>query len=136
MPNLNVCGRLAVTPAPTGGVPPLPALAARATVVPTPEAIEHSDEHRIERLIDRVPNALRPAARWLRRPSSRWLRIPAGVLLVGGGVLSILPLLGIWMLPLGLMLLAEDLPPLRRARGRVLGWISRHRPHWLAEARS
>jgi hypothetical protein len=74
--------------------------------------------------------------RWLRRPSSRWVRIPAGVLLIGGGVLSILPFLGIWMLPLGLMLLAEDLPPLRRVRGRVLDWIACHRPHWFTEARS
>jgi hypothetical protein len=55
------------------------------------------------------------------------VRIPAGALLIVGGVLSILPFLGIWMLPLGLMLLAEDMPPLRRSRGRVLDWIARHR---------
>jgi hypothetical protein len=36
------------------------------------------------------------------------------------------------MLPLGLMLLADDIPPLRRARGRALGWVARRRPHWLA----
>jgi hypothetical protein len=100
------------------------------------EAVAQSHEHRIERLIGRLPNALQPAIRWLRRPSSRWVRIPAGVLLIGGGILSILPLLGIWMLPLGLMLLAEDLPPLRRVRDRVLDWIARHRPHWFAEASS
>jgi hypothetical protein len=74
--------------------------------------------------------------RWLRRPSSRWVRIPAGALLLCGSVLSILPFFGIWMLPLGLMLLAEDVPPLRRLRGRVLDWIAHRRPHWLAEARS
>jgi predicted DCC family thiol-disulfide oxidoreductase YuxK len=58
------------------------------------------------------------------------------VLLMGGGILSILPFLGIWMLPLGLLLLAEDLPPVRRVRDRVLDWIAHHRPHWFAEARS
>jgi predicted DCC family thiol-disulfide oxidoreductase YuxK len=58
------------------------------------------------------------------------------VLLIGGGILSVLPLLGIWMLPLGLMLLAEDLPPLRRVRDRVLDSVARHRPRWFAEARS
>jgi hypothetical protein len=36
------------------------------------------------------------------------------------------------MLPLGLMLLADDIPPLRRARGRLLHWLERRRPHWFA----
>lgn len=54
------------------------------------------------------------------------------MLLVGGGFLSILPLFGLWMLPLGLFLLAEDMPPLRRARNRILDRIERHRPHWFA----
>jgi hypothetical protein len=35
------------------------------------------------------------------------------------------------MLPLGLLLLAEDLPVLRSWRFRILGWIERHRPEWL-----
>jgi hypothetical protein len=35
------------------------------------------------------------------------------------------------MLPLGLMLLAEDVPPLRRARDQVLAWIERRRPKWF-----
>jgi hypothetical protein len=88
-------------------------------------------ERRLERLIDRLPQGLRPAVRYLRRPSSRWLRIPAGILLIGGGLLSILPLFGLWMLPLGLVLLAEDVPPLRGVRDRTLDWIERRRPHWL-----
>ena len=91
-------------------------------------------EHRLERLIDRLPGRAQAATRWLRQPSSRWARIPAGMLLVGGGVLSILPLLGLWMLPLGLMLLAEDLPGLRRMRGHLLDWMADRRPHWFTEA--
>jgi hypothetical protein len=51
---------------------------------------------------------------WIRRPSARLVRIPFGVVMVFGGVLSFLPILGIWMLPLGLMLLAIDFPPLQR----------------------
>ena len=47
------------------------------------------------------------------------------MLLILGGVLSILPILGLWMLPLGLILLAEDIAPLRRARDRLLDWIER-----------
>jgi hypothetical protein len=89
-------------------------------------------ERRLERLIDRLPNWAQPTTRWLRRPSARWVRVPAGVLLVCGGLMGMLPLLGIWMLPLGLILLAEDIAPLRRARDRILEWIERRRPHWFA----
>jgi hypothetical protein len=88
-------------------------------------------ERRLEQLIDRLPRRLQSVVRWLRRPSSRCVRIPAGVLLIGGSFLSILPVFGLWMLPLGLVLLAEDVPPLRWARDRVLDWIARRRPHWL-----
>jgi hypothetical protein len=34
------------------------------------------------------------------------------------------------------MLLAEDIPPLRRVRNRFLDWIERHRPHWFAGSRT
>jgi hypothetical protein len=54
--------------------------------------------------------------RWLRHPASRLVRIPVE-LLVLGGVFSILPGLGIWMLPLGLLLMASDVPFLRRPVG-------------------
>jgi hypothetical protein len=88
-------------------------------------------EQRLERLINRLPLRLQRMVRWLRRPSSRWVRVPAGVLLICGGLLSILPLLGIWMLPLGMILLAEDIAPLRRARDRLLDWIERRYPQWM-----
>ena len=97
---------------------------------PNERAREH--EHRVERLIDRLPERLRTTVRWLRRPSSRWVRAPAGLLLVGASLLSILPFFGLWMLPFGLMLLAEDVPPLRRARERLLAWIERRRPNWFS----
>lgn len=50
----------------------------------------------------------------LRQPWAMLIRIPLGILLVAGGVLSFLPILGVWMLPLGLLLLAIDLPFLQR----------------------
>jgi len=76
------------------------------------------DDHRVEKLIDRLPTSFAATVRFLRQPSGRWLRIPAGLLLILGGLLSFLPILGIWMLPLGLLLLAEDLPVLRSWRFR------------------
>ena len=97
-------------------------------------ASPHSrDHHLVEGLIERLPGRIRTPMRWLRRPSSRWARLPTGVLLIGGGFLSVLPLFGLWMLPLGLMLLAEDVPPLRRARRRILERIAQQRPHWFAD---
>jgi hypothetical protein len=88
-------------------------------------------ERRVEQLIDRLPAKLGSVVRWLRRPSARLVRIPAGVLLICGGFLSILPVFGLWMFPLGLILLAEDIPAVRRWRDRLLDWIERRKPHWL-----
>ena len=89
------------------------------------------DDWRLELLIDRLPSRLGAAVRFLRKPSGRWLRIPVGLLLIIGGILSFLPILGVWMLPLGLVLLAEDSPALRTWRSRILDWIERRHPQWL-----
>lgn len=56
----------------------------------------------------------------LRQPWAMLIRIPLGIILVVGGVLSFLPILGIWMLPLGLLLLAIDLPFLQRPMNEVV----------------
>ena len=73
-------------------------------------------EGRINRQFDRIQKKVPFAARlleWLRRPASQAIRIPIGVLLLVGGVFSFLPILGLWMLPLGLLLLALDIAFLR-----------------------
>jgi hypothetical protein len=95
------------------------------------ETVSSNHERRIERLLNRLPGRLQTAIHWLRRPGLRWVRIVAGVLFIAGSFLSILPIFGIWMLPLGLILLAEDIAAVRRARDGLLGWIERHRPHWF-----
>lgn len=86
---------------------------------------------RLDALVHRLPPRLAAIVDYLLQPSSRWVRIPSGALLVVGGVLSFLPVLGIWMLPLGLALLAEDVPALRTSRSKVFDWIERRKPHWL-----
>ena len=80
---------------------------------------------RVDRLIARLPPRLNVAVRWLRRPASAWTRRAAAMLLICGGLLGFLPILGLWMLPLGLLLLAEDVPPLKSARTRNLDWFER-----------
>jgi len=58
---------------------------------------------------------------WLRKPSSRLVRFPLAILLVIGGIFSFLPILGLWMLPLGLILIAQDIPPLQKPVAQLLG---------------
>ena len=91
-------------------------------------------ERRLRRLLRRLPGRMQAITRWLRKPASRWARIPAGVLLMIGGCLAMLPVFGLWMFPLGLMLLADDIPPLRRSRDRALDWLEQRRPTWFAAA--
>lgn len=55
------------------------------------------------------------------------LRLPLGVLLVAGGFLAVLPVFGLWMIPIGLLLLAIDLPAVRPA---VSAGIIRLRRSW------
>ena len=50
----------------------------------------------------------------LSRPGWSLVRVPVGVLFVLGGLLAILPVFGLWMIPVGLLLLAVDVPWLRR----------------------
>jgi hypothetical protein len=70
---------------------------------------------------------------WLRKPSSRLARIPLAILLMAGGIFSFLPVLGLWMLPLGLVLFAQDIPMLQKPTARTLGWIERK---WIERQRA
>lgn len=51
-------------------------------------------------------------------PATRIGRIVVGILFVIGGVLGFLPVLGFWMIPLGLLILSVDFPIVRRFRRR------------------
>jgi hypothetical protein len=89
---------------------------------------------RLDRQFARIGRQVPPAAgflRWVRQPHMHIVRIPLSILLVLGGVFSFLPVLGLWMLPLGLLVLAVDIPPLRRPVGNALVRLQR----WLAKLR-
>jgi len=71
----------------------------------------------------------------LKNHRNRPLRITVGILLVIGGIFGALPVLGFWMLPLGLILLSVDFPCARRLLvrfklmiRRVRTWYRRWRP--------
>ncbi|TPL75062.1 hypothetical protein [Mesorhizobium sp. B2-3-15] len=60
-------------------------------------------------------------------PQSRGLRITIGVLLTLGGILGFLPILGFWMVPLGLLVLSYEIAMVRRHRRRLVVWWERRR---------
>ena len=55
-------------------------------------------------------------------PRSRFLRIVIGVLLILFGILGFLPILGFWMIPLGLLVLSYEFAFVRRWRRRLVIW--------------
>lgn len=65
--------------------------------------------------------------RRIRLPSDRRGRMALGLALVGGGLLGFLPVLGFWMLPLGLLVLSADSVLVRRWRRRAQVWWERRR---------
>ena len=98
------------------------------------EIVANTEDHRFHRYLDRLesqlPDRFSGWIRYLRAPDARLLRIPAGVLLICGGFLGFLPILGFWMIPLGVLLLAIDVPFLRGPTAQVLHWIERHYRAW------
>ena len=90
------------------------------------------DPH-VQRLLGALPQRIGRTYAWLARPQAKWIRLPLGVALMAGGTLSFLPVLGVWMLPIGALLVGEDIPPVRRATLWGLKriqqwWDARHPP--------
>jgi len=67
--------------------------------------------------------------RWLQHHPNGWFRRATAALFLLGGLLWFLPVLGAWMLPVGLVVLSDDLHILRRTRRRLLVRLFR----WLRE---
>lgn len=60
----------------------------------------------------------KPFFAWVRRNVPRGMRLFLGVLLIIGGIFGFLPILGFWMIPLGVMVAAMDVRLYRRWRSR------------------
>ena len=71
----------------------------------------------------RVPMRVSVFIRWLRKPNSFAVRVIVAIMLVLGGIFSFLPVLGLWMLPLGLLLVSQDVPFLQKPLVATLAWI-------------
>jgi membrane-bound ClpP family serine protease len=77
-------------------------------------------------LEEHAPDSLARALRWLRNPQGRWIRLPLGIMLVVAGLLGpFVPVLGIELIPIGLLLIAQDFPPLREPVARMTLWLER-----------
>jgi len=82
-----------------------------------------------DQLEDEVPDRVARAIRWLRDPKGKWVRLPLGLLLIVANLLGpVVPFLGIEFVPLGLLLVAQDFPPLRKPVAKMTLWLE-HR--WM-----
>jgi hypothetical protein len=95
-----------------------------------------------DRTLDRLERRARlsRAIRWARDPAKRHHRIPLGILCVIGGLFWFLPVVGLWLLPVGLVLIAHDVPRLRQPVARFMIWIEARclavRQRWPSRPRS
>ena len=82
-------------------------------------------DEELDLLQTRVPDGVSKVMKKVRGPSAKPYRIPIGIALTVGGVFGFLPLIGFWMVPLGLAVLAQDVPVIRPPLARAVAWINR-----------
>lgn len=106
----------------------------------------NKNEHRLRRQFEALERLLpvgKGVVRGLRQRRYRLVRIPLALVLIPCGLLGFLPVLGFWMLPAGLLLLAVDVPAMRpaisaaliRGRRRVELWRRRYWQRWRSRNR-
>ncbi len=93
-------------------------------------------DRQFDKLEQKLPGPIGRGLRGLREPRMIWLRVPIALLLIVGGFFSFLPVLGLWMLPLGVLLLAQDIPFLKRPTARLMVWGERRWTEWRRKRRS
>lgn len=66
-----------------------------------------------------APERITRIIRW-PQPESRWKRVPLGILCIIASFFWFLPVVGIEFFPIGLLLIAQDVPFLRRPAAKLL----------------
>lgn len=74
---------------------------------------------------------IRFAGKVFTLPGSVLLRLILGIALILGGVLGFLPIVGFWMVPLGLLVLSVDFARIRRLRRVMEAFILRQWRNWF-----
>ncbi|MGV8841328.1 MAG: hypothetical protein ACWA6X_13630 [Bauldia sp.] len=69
--------------------------------------------------------SIRFGSKTINLPGSKPLRIALGVLFVLFGFVGFLPILGFWMVPVGLLILSADIPAVRRFNRRMTVKVTR-----------
>jgi len=75
----------------------------------------------MEALVNRMMQTIRRILHWADRRVPRGLRSVLGLLMMIGGLAGMLPVLGFWMIPAGLAMIALDIPPWRRWLKKRIG---------------
>jgi hypothetical protein len=91
-----------------------------------PRLTDNKVRRELNRYVDRLraylPDWLCRTVKWLREPDRLIARVMVSLVLVVGGLFSFLPVLGLWMLPLGLIIISQDLTFLQRPLLHLFGW--------------
>ena len=81
-------------------------------------------DEELDRLQARLPDGVSRFMKKVRSPAVAPYRIPAGIALMAAGLVGFLPILGFWMVPLGLAVLAQDVPVMRPPLARLLAKVN------------
>ncbi len=79
----------------------------------------------LDKLNEHLPDWMVRSVDRVRQPGAFWVRVPLAIALIAGGFVGFLPVLGFWMIPLGVALLALDVPFMRAPLAKFLGWVNR-----------
>lgn len=99
------------------------------------QAARDDDQAELDKAYDELealtPDRVARAIRWLHDPKGKWVRLPLGILIIVANLFGpLVPFLGIEFVPLGLLLVAQDVPPLRKPVARATLWLERKWLEW------
>ena len=70
-----------------------------------------------------APRWMSKHIRWLHSPKSRKFRLPIGIFLIACGLVGFLPIVGYEFIPVGLLVIAQDIPFMRKPMGKFVLWL-------------